>query len=79
MSNTPKTPRTPYEKLGGLYFLGRTIDKIRYRQAGSLRPDFFDLMGKGFDARLMGYLELDYEAFSQFVRTGRLAPFLPLN
>lgn len=67
---TQKTPRSPYEKLAGLYFLGRTIDKIRLRQTGELRPDFFELMGKGFDARIMAYLELDYAVFAEFVRSG---------
>jgi hypothetical protein len=65
-----KTPRSPYEKVGGLYYLGRCIDKIRYKQAGLLRADFFELMGKGFDARIMGYLELDYAKFSAFVQSG---------
>jgi len=65
-----KTPRSPYLKLGGLVFLGRTIDKIRLREAGELRPDFIEMMGKGFDARMMAYLELDYAEFAAFVRTG---------
>jgi len=70
MSSSFKTPRSPYEKVGGLYFLGRTIDKVRLRHANMLRPDFFELMGKGFDARIMGYLELDYQRFTEFVLTG---------
>lgn len=65
-----KTPRSPYEKLGGLVYFGRTIDKIRYRAEGTLRADFHELMGKGFDARLMSFLGLDYEAFATFVRQG---------
>lgn len=65
-----KTPRSPYEKVAGLYYLGRAIDKIRLRQANELRPDFFELMGKGYDARIMAYLELDYAAFAEFVRSG---------
>ncbi len=65
-----KTPRSPYEKVAGLYYLGRAIDKIRLRQANELRPDFFELMGKGYDARIMAYLELDYTAFADFVRSG---------
>lgn len=65
-----KTPRSPYEKVAGLYFLGRTIDKIRFRKANELRPDFYDLMGKGFDGRIMAFLELDYTAFAEFVSTG---------
>ena len=70
MTDTLKTPRTPYEKVGGLYYLGRCIDKIRLKHANLLRPDYFDLMGKGFDARIMGYLELDYGKFTEFVLTG---------
>ncbi len=65
-----KTPRSPYEKLAGLYFLGRTIDKIRLHKAGELRRDFHELMGKGFDARIMAFLELDYAVFAEYVRTG---------
>ena len=65
-----KTPRTPYEKLGGLVYFGRTIDKIRYKAEGTLRSDFFALMGKGFDGRLMSFLCLDYAAFAQFVLSG---------
>jgi hypothetical protein len=69
MSAPLKTPRSPYEKIGGLVFLGRTIDKIRLKAAGQLRPDFFALMGDGYDARLMRYLNLDYAKFAEFVLT----------
>ncbi|MBW7894864.1 MAG: DUF5069 domain-containing protein [Opitutaceae bacterium] len=65
-----QTPRSPYETIGGLTYLGRCIDKIRLKQAGQLHPDFHELMGKGYDARIMGYLELDYGKFAEFVRTG---------
>lgn len=70
MADLLQTPRSPYEKIGGLTYLGRCIDKIRLKQAGQLRPDFHELMGKGYDARIMGYLELDYGKFAEFVRTG---------
>ena len=65
-----KTPRSPYEKVGGLVFLGRTIDKIRLKAAGQLRPDFFALMGDGYDARIMKHLDLEYPKFAEFVLTG---------
>ena len=65
-----KTPRSPYEKLGGLVFLGRTIDKIRLKRTGELRPDFHEMMGKGFDARLMDFLGLDYAKFVERVLGG---------
>jgi gluconokinase len=70
MTQPNKTPRSPYEKIGGLHYLGRAIDKIRFKQSGQLRPDFYELMGKGFDARIMGFLELDYSKFAEFVLTG---------
>ncbi len=70
MSSSYKTPRPPYEKVGGLYYLGRCIDKLRYKATNELRPDFYELMGKGFDARIMGYLELDYAQFAAHVLTG---------
>lgn len=70
MTDMSQTPRSPYETIGGLTYLGRCIDKIRLKQAGQLHPDFHELMGKGYDARIMGYLELDYGKFAEFVRTG---------
>ena len=70
MTQPNKTPRSPYEKIGGLFYVGRCIDKIRLKQANQLRPDFYELMGKGYDARIMGYLELDYAKFTELVQTG---------
>jgi len=70
MTQEFKTPRSPYEKVGGLVFLGRTIDKIRLKAAGQLRPDFFALMGDGYDARMMKHLDLAYAKFADFVLTG---------
>src|SRR3954462_14390814 len=70
MNSELQTPRCPYDKIGGLVFLGRTIDKIRLKAAGKLRPDFFELMGDGYDARIMGYLNLDYSKFAAFVLSG---------
>lgn len=70
MTQGMKTPRCPYDKVGGLVFIGRTIDKIRLKAAGELRPDFFALMGDGYDRRIMTYLHLDYAKFAEFVLTG---------
>ncbi|MBS0664512.1 MAG: DUF5069 domain-containing protein, partial [Verrucomicrobia bacterium] len=70
MNQDYQTPRCPYEKIGGLYFLGRTIDKIRLKASGRLRPDFYKLMGDGYDARMMKYLHLDYAKFAEFVLAG---------
>ena len=40
MSFTP--PRSPYDKVGGIVFFGRLIDKIRLHLAGKL-PDTYNL------------------------------------
>ena len=70
MNSHLKTPRCPYIKVGGLFFLGRTIDKIRLKEANLLNPDFFELMGAGFDGRMMDYLGLRYVDFAEFVLSG---------
>src|SRR3569832_2363138 len=70
MNQDFKTPRCPYDKIGGFVFIGRTIDKIRLKAAGQLRPDFFELMGDGYDARIMKYLGLEYAKFAEYVRSG---------
>lgn len=70
MTQELKTPRCPYDKIGGLVFLGRTIDKIRLKAAGQLRPDFIELMGDGYDGRIMKYLNLEYSKFTEFVLSG---------
>lgn len=70
MSQEGKSPRSPYDKIGGLVFLGRTIDKIRFKAVGHLRPDFFALMGDGYDGRIMKYLSLEYAKFAEYVLSG---------
>ena len=55
-------PLTAYAKLGGLYFLPRTLDKIRLHARGDLHPDHHEFIGKGFDGRLCHFLGLSYEA-----------------
>ena len=54
-------PITAFAQLGGLYFLPRTLDKIRKHARGALHPDHHDFLGKGFDGRLCHFLGLRYE------------------
>lgn len=55
-------PITAFAQLGGLYFLPRTLDKIRIHARGGLHPDHHEFLGKGFDGRLCHFLGIGYEA-----------------
>ncbi len=55
-------PITAFAQLGGLYFLPRTLDKIRKHARGALHPEHHEFLGKGFDGRLCHFLGLSYDA-----------------
>ncbi len=55
-------PITAFAQLGGLYFLPRTLDKIRVHARGELHPEHHEYLGQGFDGRLCHFLGLTYEA-----------------
>ena len=63
-------PISAYTKLGGLYFLARTLDKIRKHARGELHEDHHAFLGKGFDGRLCHFLGLQYEALKSRVLAG---------
>lgn len=56
-----KYPRSPYEKVGGIVYFGRMIDKIRLHAAGELHPDLHANMGIGFDAACCKFLAVPYD------------------
>ena len=56
--------RSPYDKsLGGLHHLGRMLDKIRLKQAGTLPEDYPRNYGLsvGLDGNLCGFLNMKFE------------------
>lgn len=55
-------PITAFQKLGGLTFLPRTLDKIRKHARGALHADHHEYLGRGFDGRLCHFLGIGYEA-----------------
>jgi hypothetical protein len=63
-------PISAFLKLGGLYFLPRTLDKIRKHARGDLHPDHHEYLGKGFDGRLCHFLGISYEALTQRTLAG---------
>ncbi|MGJ3241986.1 MAG: DUF5069 domain-containing protein [Opitutales bacterium] len=56
----PRHPRGPHERVGGLVWFGRMVDKIRLSAAGELDPESEPLRGKGLDGRLLELLEVPY-------------------
>ncbi len=65
-----KTPRSPYDKVGGLIYFPRMLDKIRLHAKGELRADFHQNLGKGADGWCAGFLHVDYAALKERVLQG---------
>ena len=63
-------PVTAFNRLGGLYFLPRTLDKIRLHARGALHPDHHAFLGGGFDGRLCHFLGIRYEDLRERVLAG---------
>ncbi len=68
MNNFPV--RSPAEKMGGLVYFGRMLDKIRLHARGELPEDYQPNLGKGFDAKCCAFLHIDYAQLSERVKQG---------
>lgn len=53
--------RSPTEKVGGLVYFGRMLDKIQANDRGELPADWVPNLGKGFDGRCIRFLGLEYQ------------------
>ena len=62
--------RSPHDKVGGICYLGRMLDKIRRHAAGELPLEYQPNLGVGFDARCVSFLWVDYEALRDRVKQG---------
>ena len=64
--------RSDYEKVGGIVFFGRMLDKIRLQAAGGLPPDYN--VGTAdwshFDSRCTRFLRVNYEELAKRVLQG---------
>lgn len=65
-----KYPRSPHEKVGGIVYFGRMLDKIRLKAAGELHPDLHQNVGFGFDKRCADFLQVSYPQLAQRVLEG---------
>ena len=64
--------RSPHERVGGLVFFGRMLDKIRLEQSGALPPGYNlgDSNPNFFDARCCRFLRVRYADLRNQVRLG---------
>lgn len=62
--------RSPSDKMGGLFYFGRMLDKIRVHLRGELPPDYQPNLGKGFDAKCCAFLHIAYAELAERVRQG---------
>jgi hypothetical protein len=62
--------RSPSEKVGGLFYFGRMLDKIQLHAKGELPPDYHQNLGKGFDKKCVTFLRVNYEQLVERVKQG---------
>ena len=62
--------RSPSEKVGGLFYFGRMLDKIRLNAKGELPPDYHANLGKGFDEKCVRLLRVNYDQLVERVKKG---------
>ena len=62
--------RSPYEKICGLVYFGRMLDKIRTLTRGELRPDYVEDFEQDFDQKCAMFLGVSYELLINYVNQG---------
>ncbi len=62
--------RSCYDQVGGIYYVGRMFDKIRLHAQGKLPEEYHANLGKGFDARALSFLGIDYSSLVERVKLG---------
>ena len=62
--------RSPSEKVGGLFYFGRMLDKIRLHARGELPADYHENLGKGFDEKCVTFLQINYDQLVERVNRG---------
>ena len=61
---------SPSEKVGGLFYFGRMLDKIRLHAKSELPSDYHANLGKGFDERCVRFLRVNYDELAERVKKG---------
>lgn len=58
------------EKVGGIVFFGRMLDKIRLHAKGALPDDYKANLGAGSDGRVCRFLHIEYRGLVERVLAG---------
>lgn len=66
-----QVPLSPYQKVSGIYYFPRMIDKMRLHAKGELREDLQPNLGEGFDGLMCHYLGVDYNSLQCQVTAGK--------
>jgi gluconokinase len=62
--------RSPHDKVGGLVYFGRMLDKIRLHARGELHPELQPNLGEGFDKTCSQLLGVPYAEIAAHVQGG---------
>jgi hypothetical protein len=62
--------RSCYDKVGGVFYVGRMFDKVRLHAAGKLPEDYHANLGQQFDGRVLSFLSITYDALIERVKAG---------
>ena len=62
--------RSPCDKVNGLVYFGRMVDKIRLHQKGELPADYHANLGEGFDKACADFLGIAYTALVERAKAG---------
>jgi gluconokinase len=62
--------RSPSDRVGGLVYFGRMLDKIRLHAKGALPDDYKANLGEGFDSRCVSFLKVPYHAIVERTLAG---------
>ena len=62
--------RSPSEKVGGFFYFGRMLDKIRMHARHELPSDYHANLGKGFDEKCATFLRVTYDELVDRVKQG---------
>lgn len=62
--------RPSSDKVGGIVYFGRMVDKIRLQAQNKLPTDYHKNLGTGFDGRCVRFLRIDYMSLVNRVLQG---------
>jgi len=69
-NESPISPKSPLEEVGGIPYFVRMCDKIRLQASGDLHVDYLRNLGGGFDKWTCEYLRIGYADLVEKVLSG---------